>query len=80
MYCILTHIFILPTVAVKGIKKKDLVEIRTMSNPPAIVKVALEAICLLIGESAPDWKAIRAIIIKDNFIPSIVNMKTDDIT
>lgn len=51
-----------------------------MSNPPAIVKVALEAICLLIGESAPDWKAIRAIIIKDNFIPSIVNMKTDDIT
>ncbi|XP_059178510.1 cytoplasmic dynein 1 heavy chain 1-like isoform X2 [Physella acuta] len=66
--------------AVKGIKKKDLVEIRSMGNPPPVVKQALEAICLLLGESATDWKVIRQIIIKDSFISSIVNMKTDDIT
>lgn len=69
-----------PGTAVKGIKKKDLVEIRSMGNPPPVVKQALEAICLLLGESATDWKVIRQIIIKDSFISSIVNMKTDDIT
>ncbi|KAK7504322.1 hypothetical protein BaRGS_00004626, partial [Batillaria attramentaria] len=66
--------------AVKGIKKKDLVEIRSMGNPPPVVKLALEAICLLLGENSSDWKAIRAAIMKDSFIPSIVSLKTDDIT
>lgn len=66
--------------AVKSIKKKDLVEIRSMGNPPPIVKVALEAICLLLGDKSDDWKSIRAAIMKDSFIPSIVSLKTDDIT
>ncbi|XP_033735277.1 cytoplasmic dynein 1 heavy chain 1-like isoform X2 [Pecten maximus] len=65
--------------AVKGIKKKDLVEIRTMSNPPPPVKLALEAICLLIGESASDWRTIRTAIVKDNFISNIVKMHIEDI-
>ena len=64
-------------VAVKGIKKKDLVEIRTMSNPPPPVKLALEAICLLVGETATDWKSIRASIVKDNFISNLVNFKIE---
>lgn len=66
--------------AVKGIKKKDLVEIRTMSNPPYAVKMAVEAICLLLGENALDWKAIRTNIMKDSFVPNIVKMQTQDIT
>ncbi|EDO28787.1 predicted protein, partial [Nematostella vectensis] len=66
--------------AVKGIKKQHLVELRTMGNPPATVKLALESICLLLGEQAADWKQIRAIIIKDNFIPTIVNFSTEDIS
>ena len=71
-----------PLTAVKGIKKKDLVEIRSMANPPPAVKLALEAICLLLGEGGSkdlDWKVIRQIIIKESFISSIVNMKTDSI-
>ncbi|CAG4965564.1 unnamed protein product [Parnassius apollo] len=52
-----------------------------MGNPPAIVKVALESICLLLGENATDWKAIRAVIMRENFINSIVsNFSTEDIT
>eukprot|EP00105_Crassostrea_gigas_P045649 XP_019929797.1 PREDICTED: cytoplasmic dynein 1 heavy chain 1 isoform X11 [Crassostrea gigas] len=66
--------------AVKGIKKKDLVEIRTMSNPPPAVKMAVEAICLLLGENAQDWRAIRTNIMKDSFVPNIVKMQTQDIT
>lgn len=69
-----------PGAAVKSIKKKDLVEIRSMGNPPPVVKLALEAICLLLGENASDWKVIRAVIMKDSFISSIVSYKTDDIT
>jgi dynein heavy chain 1 len=66
--------------AVSSIKKKDLVEIRSMGNPPPMVKMALEAICILLGENAADWKSIRTAIMKDSFITSIVSYSTDDIT
>uniref|UniRef100_A0A915D8F2 Dynein heavy chain n=1 Tax=Ditylenchus dipsaci TaxID=166011 RepID=A0A915D8F2_9BILA len=36
--------------AVKGIKKTQLVELRSMNSPPSAVKLALESICLLMGE------------------------------
>lgn len=66
--------------AVKSIKKQHLVEVRSMGNPPQLVKVALESICLLLGENATDWKAIRAVIMRENFINSIVsNFSTEDI-
>lgn len=66
--------------AVKSIKKQHLVEVRSMANPPAIVKLALESICLLLGENASDWKSIRAVIMRENFINSIVtNFSTVDI-
>lgn len=68
------------SVAVKGIKRQYLVEIRSMANPPSIVKVALESICLLLEENATDWKQIRAVIMKDSFIPTIVNFNTENIT
>ncbi|XP_071963522.1 cytoplasmic dynein 1 heavy chain 1-like [Antedon mediterranea] len=66
--------------AVKGIKKSHLVEVRSMGNPPAAIKLTLESICLLLGQYTTDWKAIRGIIIKDNFISTIVNFSTEDIT
>ena len=45
--------------AVKSIKKQHLVELRTMSMPPPAVKLALESVCVLLGESVTDWKSIR---------------------
>jgi len=68
------------SVAVKAIKRQHLVEIRSMANPPAVVKLALESICLLLEENATDWKQIRTVIMKDSFIPTIVNFNTEDIT
>ncbi|KAG1662035.1 Dynein heavy chain, cytoplasmic [Nymphon striatum] len=65
--------------AVKSIKKQHLVEVRSMGNPPPMVKLALESICFLLGESATDWKAIRSVIIRDNFINTIVNFSTEDL-
>uniref|UniRef100_A0A914RGN1 Dynein heavy chain AAA module D4 domain-containing protein n=1 Tax=Parascaris equorum TaxID=6256 RepID=A0A914RGN1_PAREQ len=36
--------------AVKGIRKTQLVEVRSMASPPHLVRLALESICLLLGE------------------------------
>ncbi|VDP02192.1 unnamed protein product [Soboliphyme baturini] len=66
--------------AVKSIKKQHLVEIRSMVNPPPPVKLALESICLLLGENSTDWKTIRGIIVKDDFISRIINLDADSIS
>jgi len=62
--------------AVQSIKKQNLIEVRSMTNPPAPVKLALESICLLLGEPVNDWKAIRAMVVGDQFISRIVNFNS----
>lgn len=69
---------VLPVVAVSSIKRQHLVEVRTMTNPPAVVKLALESICLMLGEETSDWKKIRQVIIRDNFISSIVSFSSEE--
>ncbi|KAF4549174.1 Dynein heavy chain-like protein [Elsinoe fawcettii] len=59
--------------SVNNIKKQHLTEVRSMQNPPAGVKLALEAVCTLLGHKVTDWKTIISIIRKDDFIPSIVH-------
>ncbi|XP_027203133.2 dynein heavy chain, cytoplasmic isoform X1 [Dermatophagoides pteronyssinus] len=66
--------------AVQSIKKQNLVEVKSMTNPPPAVKLAMESICLLLGESTTDWKVIRSILMRENFISTIVNFQTDNIT
>ncbi|KAL9078918.1 MAG: hypothetical protein Q9157_002174 [Trypethelium eluteriae] len=59
--------------SVSNIKRQHLTEVRSMQNPPAGVKLALESVCTLLGHKAVDWRAIQAIIRRDDFIASIVN-------
>lgn len=59
--------------SVSNIKRQQLTEVRSMGSPPAGVKLALEAVCTLLGHKAADWKAIQAIVRRDDFIASIVN-------
>jgi dynein heavy chain 1, cytosolic len=66
--------------AVKSIKRQHLVELRAMVNPPAAVKLGLESICLILNQETSDWKVIRGIIVKENFINTIINFQTDQIT
>jgi dynein heavy chain 1, cytosolic len=66
--------------AVKSIKKQNLVELKNLANPPSVIKLALESICLLMNQETTDWKSIRSIIMKEGFINSIINFQTDDIT
>ncbi|KAJ2451292.1 dynein heavy chain [Coemansia sp. RSA 2336] len=63
--------------AVSNIKKQHLTEVRAMANPPAAVKLALEAVCTLLGHRTSDWKALQSAIRRDDFIASIVRFDTD---
>ena len=58
--------------AVGNIKRQHLTEVRSMGNPPAGVKLALEAVCTLLGHKIDSWKTIQAIVRRDDFIASIV--------
>ncbi|EFX79940.1 hypothetical protein DAPPUDRAFT_244076 [Daphnia pulex] len=55
-------------IAVKGINKQHLVELKSLNNSPAT------------GEVTSDWKTIRPIIVRENFISTIVNFCTEDIS
>ncbi|GME34113.1 ATPase AAA+ type core [Neofusicoccum parvum] len=59
--------------SVSNIKRQHLTEVRSMQNPPAGVRLALDAVCTLLGHKTSDWKSIVAIVRKDDFITSIVN-------
>jgi dynein heavy chain 1, cytosolic len=57
-----------------------LVELKAMNNPPPAVKLGLESVCLLLGQEATDWKTIKAITVRENFISTIINFQTENIT
>ena len=57
---------------VKNIKKQQLTEIRSMLNPPSGVKIAMEAVCAILGYQFYNWKDIQQFIRKDDFIHNIV--------
>ncbi|KAJ4680103.1 dynein heavy chain [Exophiala dermatitidis] len=59
--------------SVSNIKRQHLTEVRSMANPPAGVKLALESVCTLLGHKVDSWKSIQAVVRKDDFIANIVN-------
>ncbi|XP_034246586.1 dynein heavy chain, cytoplasmic-like isoform X2 [Thrips palmi] len=67
--------------AVQQVNKKVVVELRSMANPPAIVKFALESICVLLGQKSTQWKDVRATVMREDFIDRVLNVKniTDDV-
>ena len=58
--------------SVSNIKRQHLTEVRSMGNPPSGVKLALEAVCTLLGHKVDNWKTIQGIVRRDDFIASIV--------
>jgi dynein heavy chain 1, cytosolic len=59
--------------SVSNIKKQHLTEVRSMGNPPAGVKLALDSVCTLLGHRIDSWKTVQGIVRRDDFIASIVN-------
>ncbi|SCV03614.1 LANO_0G05204g1_1 [Lachancea nothofagi CBS 11611] len=62
---------------VNNIKKQHMTEIRSMFNPPNNVKLTLEAVCIILGQSLKEWKDIQQFVRKDEFISSIVHYDTN---
>ncbi|CAH6719016.1 dynein heavy chain, cytoplasmic [[Candida] jaroonii] len=63
---------------VQNIKKQHLTEIRSMTNPPAGVKMTMESVCILVGYQVSSWKDVQLAIRRDDFIPSIVNYNNEE--
>jgi len=67
--------------AVSNVKKAQLDEVRNFSNPPELVKVTMEAVCVALGEKGtPTWDVCRKLMRQDGFIASIVNFDTELLT
>jgi dynein heavy chain 1 len=62
--------------AVKNIKKQHLQEVRTMANPPEAVKLAMESVCIILGQKIDGWRSVQGIIRRDDFIQRIVTFDT----
>jgi dynein heavy chain 1 len=78
--------------AVKGIKKSNLTELRALRNPPPVVKMVLESVSYMLGNSGQfagreaevvksassgDWGAIKQFVGRDDFISMVMNFDTD---
>ncbi|MDA4132454.1 MAG: hypothetical protein OK454_04925, partial [Thaumarchaeota archaeon] len=63
--------------SVSNIKRQHLTEVRSMNTPPQGVRLALDSVCTLIGHKVNDWKAVQAVVRRDDFIASIVNFNNE---
>ncbi|KAM9910471.1 hypothetical protein OXX69_004465 [Metschnikowia pulcherrima] len=57
---------------VQDIKKQHLTELRSMSNPPASIKLAMESVCVLLGYQVSSWRDVQSVVRQDDFIAKIV--------
>ena len=49
-------------------------------RPPQDVKTAVESICDILGEGELEWKEMRGVIMRENFISSIVNYDAENMS
>ncbi|KAK1747403.1 dynein heavy chain [Skeletonema marinoi] len=66
--------------SVKGIKKRDLDEVRNLARPPINVKLTLECVAIMLGEKKTDWADVKKMLAKKDFIPSILDFNVDNLT
>jgi dynein heavy chain 1 len=70
--------------AVDNVDEKALKELRVLCsrNPPQTVKSVIEACVILLGDgkSVADWKAVRAVVAKDNFKTRIMEFDSATVT
>ena len=57
--------------ALNALNKNDISEIRTFNNPPPIVAMVLEAVCVLLEEKT-DWGSIKAVMTDVDFLGRLV--------
>lgn len=67
--------------AVGAVNKQALDELRSMNKPPEHVKMAMEAVVLMVRSEIPpasiNWEAVRKVMRDANFIPSILEYEAE---
>ena len=58
---------------VKNIKKAQFDEVKALTTPPNVVRLVMELVVVLIGESQTDWMSIRRVLRGEDFLNSILN-------
>lgn len=64
--------------ALNALNKNDIAEIRTFNNPPPIVAMVLEAVCVLLEEKT-DWNSIKVVVTDIEFLSRLTALDKDKI-
>lgn len=57
--------------ALGKINKNEIAEIKGFSNPPPVVVLVLEAVCVLLGEKT-DWNSAKAVMVGLDFMDRLL--------
>jgi dynein heavy chain 1 len=66
--------------SVNSIRKSQLDEIRALGRPPAAVRMTVEAVAVMLGETSLEWGDLRRFIRRDDFISQVVNFDSEKLT
>ena len=66
--------------ALMQLSKGDVVEVRSMRQPPASVCLVLSAVCVLCNKKETSWEASRAIMTNPKFIANLREFKVGGVT
>ena len=62
--------------AISGIDKRKLDELKTMSKPPEMIRMAMEAVILIVGSDEDrkglNWECVRKAMRKPDFIKDML--------
>ncbi|TNJ26760.1 Dynein heavy chain [Giardia muris] len=64
--------------ALDSLNSSDITEIKSFKQPPALVKMVMEAICILVG-SKPDWDSAKKVLGDTGFLKSLINYDKDHV-
>jgi len=64
--------------ALEKLKKQEISEIKSMSNPPAGVQKTMEAVCILLG-AKEDWETAKKVLANVNFLKTLRDYDKDNI-
>ena len=62
--------------SVSSIKKSQLDEIRALARPPAVIRLTVEAVGVMLGESSLEWTDLRKFLRRDDFLSNILNFQS----
>ena len=64
--------------ALNSLNKKDIVEIKSFTTPPELVRTTMEAVCILLSVK-PDWDSAKKLLGETDFMSRLFNYDKDKI-